>query len=84
MCGEEYIQNKLFEELDAVYVHVEDQSDGCGAKFSITIVSDLFQGKTILHRHRLVYGALEEELKKIHAISITALTPEEHVEKTKN
>lgn len=32
--------------------------------------------------HRLVYGVLEEELKAIHAISITTLTPEQW-EKTK-
>jgi len=38
--------------------------------------------KYIIHTHRLVYGVLEEELKAIHAISVTTLTPEQW-EKTK-
>ncbi|KAG5326221.1 ALG6 glucosyltransferase, partial [Pseudoatta argentina] len=64
-------------------LEVVDQSDGCGAKFSVFVVSDLFQGKPLLIRHRLVYGVLEEELKTIHAISLTTLTPEQW-EKTKS
>ncbi|KYQ50868.1 BolA-like protein 2 [Trachymyrmex zeteki] len=66
-----------------VLQEVVDQSDGCGAKFSVFVVSDLFQGKPLLVRHRLVYGVLEEELKTIHAISLTTLTPEQW-EKTKS
>lgn len=31
---------------------VVDESDGCGAKFSVTIVSSLFEGKPLLQRHR--------------------------------
>lgn len=31
---------------------VVDQSDGCGAKFSVVVVSNLFQGKPLLLRHR--------------------------------
>ncbi|KAL6441382.1 hypothetical protein ACFW04_003541 [Cataglyphis niger] len=60
-----------------VLQEVVDESDGCGAKFSVVVVSNLFQGKPTLQRHRLVYGVLEEELKAIHAISVTTLTPEQ-------
>lgn len=31
---------------------VIDESDGCGAKFSVTIVSSAFEGKSLIHRHR--------------------------------
>lgn len=31
---------------------VIDESDGCGAKFSVTIVSSIFEGKSLLQRHR--------------------------------
>ncbi|XP_018310034.1 bolA-like protein 2 isoform X1 [Mycetomoellerius zeteki] len=81
--SEEYIKDKVTEGLKAAHVEVVDQSDGCGAKFSVFVVSDLFQGKPLLVRHRLVYGVLEEELKTIHAISLTTLTPEQW-EKTKS
>uniref|UniRef100_A0ABD2W2L6 BolA-like protein 2 n=1 Tax=Trichogramma kaykai TaxID=54128 RepID=A0ABD2W2L6_9HYME len=56
---------------------VEDQSDGCGGKFSVLVVSEKFAGKTLLQRHRLVNGILEEELKDIHAFSQKTLTPEQ-------
>ncbi|XP_029166006.1 protein BOLA2 [Nylanderia fulva] len=75
--SEEYIKNKVTDELKTLHVEVVDQSDGCGAKFSIVVVSELFQGKPIVQRHRLVHGVLKEELKTIHAITITALTPEQ-------
>ncbi|RLU17233.1 hypothetical protein DMN91_011302, partial [Ooceraea biroi] len=56
---------------------VVDQSDGCGAKFSVIVVSDMFHGKPLLQRHRLVNTILEEELKTIHAFSQKTLTPEQ-------
>lgn len=44
----------------------------------VSIVSDQFEGKRLLERHRLVNSALTEEMKEIHALSITkALTPEQ-------
>ncbi|XP_066945771.1 bolA-like protein 2 isoform X2 [Macrobrachium rosenbergii] len=74
---EAYIREKLTKELEAVHVDVEDQSDGCGGKFSVVVVSPKFQGKPLLQRHRLVNGVLEEELKTIHAFSMKTLTPEQ-------
>lgn len=50
----------------------------CGASFKIEIVSEQFEGKRLLERHRLVNSALAEEMKDIHALSITkALTPDQ-------
>ncbi|XP_076547781.1 bolA-like protein 2 [Osmia lignaria lignaria] len=74
---ESYIKDKLIKELNASHVEVIDQSDGCGAKFSVVIVSDVFDGKPLLQRHRLVNAVLEEELKTIHAFSQKTLTPEQ-------
>ncbi|XP_046979325.1 bolA-like protein 2 [Schistocerca americana] len=71
---EEYIKSKLIKELEASHVEVHDESDGCGAKFSVLIVSDKFEGKPLLQRHRLVNSVLEEELKTIHAFSQKTLT----------
>ncbi|KAM6563563.1 hypothetical protein CsatB_023561 [Cannabis sativa] len=57
---------------------VIDTSGGCGASFAVEIVSEQFEGKRLLERHRLVNGALAEEMKDIHALSIKkALTPEQ-------
>ncbi|PON44964.1 BolA-like [Parasponia andersonii] len=59
-------------------LEVIDTSGGCGASFAVEIVSEKFEGKRLLERHRLVNTALEEEMKDIHALSIKkALTPEQ-------
>lgn len=53
-------------------------STRCGASFVVDIVSEQFEGKRLLERHRLVNAALEEEMKQIHALSIKkALTPQQ-------
>lgn len=54
-----------------------DESDGCGGKFNVIIVSPEFEGKSILQRHRLVNTALADELKTIHAFSQKTYTPEQ-------
>jgi len=46
--------------------------------FNIRIVSDSFDGVSRLERQRRVYAALADELKgRVHALSVTALTPAE-------
>ena len=47
--------------------------------FSVTIVSDEFEGKSLVARHRLVYGALKEELEAgLHALALVTETPAEY------
>lgn len=68
-------------------VNIQDEShkhaghagaqDGRG-HFKLFIVSEHFNGLTMLKRHQLVYQALAELLKTdIHALSIQAKTPSE-------
>ena len=62
---------------------VEDESDGCGAKISVIIVSEEFSGKRTLQRHKSVHSVLREEMPKIHAFSQKTYTPKEWEEKQK-
>lgn len=49
-----------------------------GGHFDVRIVSDVFDGKRPLQRHRMVFEALESMMEsEIHALSITAKTPAE-------
>jgi BolA protein len=49
-----------------------------GGHFRLTIVSPRFRGQSTLARHRLVYAALGELMRRdIHALAIRALAPEE-------
>lgn len=55
---------------------------GGGGHFTVVIVSNTFAGHGSLARHRLVYQALDDLMPaQIHALSISAMTPEEHREK---
>ncbi|MED6158776.1 hypothetical protein PIB30_035886 [Stylosanthes scabra] len=64
--------------FDSVFQEVVDTSGGCGASFVVEIVSEEFEGKRLLERHRMVNAALEEEMKEIHALSVKkAVTPDQ-------
>jgi stress-induced morphogen len=42
------------------------------------VISPAFEGKLSIKRHRLVYGALEEEMRgPIHALTLETYTPAE-------
>ncbi|KEH20887.1 BolA family transcriptional regulator [Medicago truncatula] len=61
-----------------LFQEVTDISGGCGSSFAVEIVSEQFEGKRLLERHRMVNAALEEEMKEIHALSVKkAVTPEQ-------
>src|ERR1700754_760860 len=46
--------------------------------FSVRIVSNAFEGLSRVERQRRVYAALAEEMKaRVHALSLTTLTPAE-------
>lgn len=81
------IEQRLRAALQPLRLEIKDESakhaghagarEG-GGHFDVTIVTAQFAGKSLLQRHRLVYDALGEAMRKdIHALSIHALTPEE-------
>ena len=67
--------------IDESYMHKGHAGAASGAgHFTVTIVSEQFTGQTTLARHRLVYQAVENLMSsEIHALSIRALTPDEHI-----
>lgn len=53
-----------------------------GGHYRLRIVSEKFNGRKLIERHRLVYDAVGDMMQaEIHALAITALAPTE--EKTK-
>ena len=49
-----------------------------GGHFQLTIVSEAFQGKASVARHRMIYDALGDLMhKEIHALQIEAFTPDQ-------
>ena len=52
---------------------------GDGQHFQALVVSRVFEGKSRVLRHQLVYQALGERMREeIHALSMKTLTPEEY------
>lgn len=52
---------------------------GDGSKFEAQVISDSFDGMSVVKRHKLVYAVLDEHIKSgaIHALSIKAFTKTE-------
>ena len=58
--------------------HAGHAGAAAGGHFSVTIVAAAFAGKARVARHRMVYDALADAMQRgIHALAITAYTPEE-------
>ena len=84
---EEQITTKLTNALAPVHLEVVNESykhnvpKGAESHFKVFVVSESFDGKNMLARHRLVNSVLAEELEHgvgmggIHALSIQAKTP---------
>lgn len=85
---EDVIRQKLVDQFHPDELLVADESarhaghagaaPGGETHFDIRIVSAEFEGLSRVERQRRVYSALAEELKaRIHALSLTTLTPAE-------
>jgi stress-induced morphogen len=88
MTVENSIREKLTQAFAPVALDVNNDSHlhaghasspGTGeSHFSVKVVSVAFDGKSRLERHRMVNAVLAEELSgRIHALAVSALTPEE-------
>lgn len=75
----EALAPKELEITDESHNHVgHEGAKSGGGHFTVRIVSDDFEGKRLLERHRMVYQALGEAMQSdIHALSIQALAPDE-------
>jgi len=56
---------------------------GDGSKFEATVISDAFEGLSMVKEHQLIYKLLNKQIASgaIHALTIKAYTPEEWSDK---
>ena len=87
MNTEQAIRDRLAV-LRPVTVELHDESDdhighaghrpGGGSHWQLTIISEAFRGQSSVARHRMVYEALGDLMKRdIHALKIEAFAPEQ-------
>ena len=85
------IRSRLEEAIPVEHLEIEDEShlhrghEGAkagGGHFRVLVVSPRFADQNRIQRHRTVYQAMGDAMRAdtIHALSIRALTPDEHRE----
>ena len=68
------VRRYIAQGLDCQHLEV----DGDGRHFNAVIVSAVFEGRSRVQRHQLVYAALGERMREeVHALSMRTLTPAE-------
>ena len=87
MSVKDQIHQRLMETLGAESVEIEDQSHlhaghagaaSGGGHYDVIVISSAFNDLNTLGRHRLIYNAVDDLMKKeIHALSIQAFSPDE-------
>jgi BolA protein len=86
MTTTELIRDRL-KKLQPVLVEIKDDSgkhaghagarDG-GGHYQLTIVSPVFAGASRIMRHRMIYDALGDLMRReVHALAIDAIAPDE-------
>lgn len=69
---------------------IEEGIEGCeaivtadGSKYTAIVISDAFEGKTMIAEQKMVYAIVNEYIQSgaIHALTIKAFTPTEWAEK---
>lgn len=90
MMSSEATKNKITEKMKSVLLasevdvideswkHAGHAAAGGGGHFILHLVSEKFEGISLLDRNRMVFDALKEEMQEdIHALVIRARTPGE-------
>jgi BolA protein len=85
---QQQIEQRLRKTFAPLHIEVENEShmhnvpEGSESHFRVVLVSDQFDGKALLQRHRAVNGALAEQLAGgVHALALHTMTPNEWFEK---
>lgn len=76
------IEARIRDAVPDAQVAVRDTTGG-GDHWSAVVVTDAFEGKTLVERHRVVYAALGDWMRaEIHALALTTQTTREANPKT--
>lgn len=76
---EDALKPELIEIVDHSAAHAGHAGNKGGGHYNVTIVSEQFEGKSLVQRHQLIYKIMGDMMKdEIHALGINALTPTEN------
>lgn len=79
-----FLESTIETALNPQYLEVVDESlmhnvpEGAQSHFKVTVVSDTFEGKRLIARHREINGLAAEALQgPVHALALHTYTPAE-------
>ena len=79
-----FLETTIEAALSPSYLEVVDESfmhnvpDGAQSHFKVTVVSDAFEGKRLIARHREINGLAADALQgPVHALALHTYTPDE-------
>ena len=80
------IEQKLNEALKPEVLEIINESHmhsgpATESHYKVIAVSDAFEGKMLIARHRMINAALKDELQQIHALALHTMTPDEYFDK---
>ena len=86
MSMQNLIEEKLTKALNPEVLEVVNESHmhsgpATESHFKVVAVSQAFEGKMLIARHRMINQALADELGQIHALALHTMTPDEYFEK---
>ena len=91
MSVQAHIEEKLTAQLQPLHLQVENEShrhnvpSGSESHFKVVLVSDAFEGKPLVARHRMINEILAHELQhQIHALALHTYTRADWEEKNGN
>ena len=77
MITPDEIEKRIAEALPGARIEVRDMTGG-GDHYDVIVVSQQFEGKLPVARHRMVYAPLKDVLGgALHALKLETRTPEE-------
>ena len=81
MISSEQVEMMIRAGLPDAQVQVQDLT-GTLDHYKVVVVSSQFEGKRLVQRHQLVYGALRQALSSdaIHALTMETYTPQDWAE----
>jgi acid stress-induced BolA-like protein IbaG/YrbA len=74
---EESVKQRIESRLSDAQVQVVD-TKGTGDHFSVVVISDKFEGKSLVKRHQMVYATVSDVLtKELHALQLKTYSSKE-------
>ncbi len=77
MVTPDQVEAMIKTQLPDAHIQVQDLTGG-GDHYQAIVVSALFEGKTLVQQHQLVYAAVGEAMatEAIHALALKTYTPQ--------